>query len=47
MKIMNVNRMKQQTQDFVLRLFIESFGGTPPSSHYTCARCGTFSRLHS
>ena len=45
---MNFSTMKQQAQDFVLRLFIESYGGsgtTLSSSFYTCAHCGTFSRL--
>lgn len=39
--------LKQQTQDFVLRLFVESSGveTTPSSPYYTCAHCGTFSRL--
>jgi len=39
--------LKQQTQDFVLRLFIESSGAdsTPSSSFYTGSHCGTFSRL--
>ncbi len=39
---------KQQAQDFVLRLFIESSGAnsTPSRSCYTGAHCGTFSRLH-
>lgn len=45
---MNFSTMKQQAQDFVLRLFIESYGGsgsTPSNTFYTCAHCGTFSRL--
>ena len=48
MKI-NVNTLKQQTQDFVLRLFVESVSKTtlPSERHYLGARCGTFSRLHS
>ena len=37
----------QQTQDFVLRLFVESPGATTPSySLYTCAHAGTHARLH-
>ena len=45
MKI-DFNTMKQQTQDFVLRLFVETSDGysTPSRSFYTCAHCGTFSR---
>jgi len=44
---MNVNTLKQQTQDFVLRLFVESgSGATPSSSCYTGARCGTFFMLN-
>lgn len=38
---------KQQTRDFLLRLFIESPGGTlsdSGSQFYTGAHCGTFSR---
>ena len=48
MKI-NVNTMKQQTQDFFLRLFIESDAGTTPSSgtYPISSRCGTYARLHS
>lgn len=40
--------LKQQTQDFLLRLFIESDLGTtlPENRCYTCARCGTHARLH-
>ena len=39
--------MKQQTQDFVLRLFVESMGNSSLSSpFYTCAHCGTHARLH-
>lgn len=47
MKI-NVITLKQQTQDFVLRLFVESSGvSTPSSSDYcTCAHVGTHARLH-
>ena len=43
-----LNTMKQQTQDFFLRLFVGSseVGSTPSSSFYTCSRCGTFVRLH-
>jgi hypothetical protein len=41
----NVITMKQQTQDFLLRLFVDSSGdSTPSDTFYTCAHCGTFSR---
>lgn len=46
---MNVSTMKQQTQDFVLRLFVESPGlfSTPSRSQfYTCSHVGTHARLH-
>ena len=42
---MNVYKIKQQAQEFILRLFIESELDDSTPSHYTCARCGTFSRL--
>lgn len=44
---MNWITLKQQTQDFVLRLFVESSGdhSTPSNSYYTNAHCGTFSRM--
>ncbi|MBO4519160.1 MAG: hypothetical protein J5704_03895 [Paludibacteraceae bacterium] len=47
MKI-NVDTLKQQTQDFVLRLFVEAGSPTtlPSEQHYLSARCGTFARLH-
>ena len=40
--------IKQQTQDFVLRLFIESSGDFPSSrtQYYTCSHVGTHARLH-
>lgn len=44
----NVFTMKQQAQDFILRLFVEPSGGSTPSSssYYTGAQgCGTFSRM--
>ena len=46
---MKLISFKQQTQDFVLRLFVESdTRSTLSSSPYiTCARCGTYARLHS
>ena len=45
--MMNWITLKQQTQDFVLRLFVESSGdhSTPSTSYYTNAHCGTFSRM--
>ena len=44
----NFYTMKQQTQDFLLRLFVDSSGelSTPSNSCYTGAHCGTFARLH-
>ena len=48
MKLIN-NRIKQQTQEFLLRLFIEYPGEStlPAATHYTNSRCGTYARLHS
>ena len=45
---MNFISFKQQTQDFVLRLFVEPGSSTTLSSdqYYLSARCGTFARLH-
>jgi hypothetical protein len=45
---MNFHTMKQQTQDFLLRLFVESGSRTTLSDdrYYTCSRCGTYERLH-
>lgn len=53
MKI-DVHTLKQQTQDFVLRLFVESSGGStlsssgsmPVSDYCTCSHVGTYARLH-
>ncbi len=47
MKI-NVNTMKQQTQEFFLRLFVESSPKStlPSDKYYICTHCGTFTRLH-
>lgn len=43
----NFYTMKQQTQDFVLRLFVESVSSTPASYDYcTCAHVGTHARLY-
>lgn len=47
MKIFNYN-LKQQTQAYVLRLFVDSVGAdfsTAAHSFYTGAHCGTFSRM--
>ena len=56
MKI-DVHTLKQQTQDFVLRLFVESSGASTPSysdstmssssDYCTCSHVGTHARLHS
>ncbi len=47
MKI-DVDTIKQQAQDFILRLFVENSDGTTLSDSgsrfYTGAHCGTFSR---
>ena len=45
---LNVDSMKQQTQDFVLRLFVGAELGSlsSHSSYYTCARCVTHERLY-
>ncbi len=45
---MNVFTLRQQAQDFLLRLFVEPTSDAsvrPTHSAYTCAHCGTFSRL--
>lgn len=43
----NVFFLKQQAQEFILRLFVESSGDhlSSSSSYYTGAHCGTFSRI--
>ncbi|MBR6304994.1 MAG: hypothetical protein IKR37_05175 [Paludibacteraceae bacterium] len=48
MKLIN-DRIKQQTQEFLLRLFIEypNESTLPAGTHYTNSRCGTYARLHS
>ena len=50
MKI-NVFTLKQQTREFILRLFVESSGGGAStrshSQYYISSHCGTYSRLHS
>ena len=46
---LDVYTLKQQTQDFVLRLFVESSGVSTTrsfSQYYTCAHAGTHVRLH-
>lgn len=46
---MNVSTLAKQTQEFILRLFVESTGSgssIPSQSFYTCSRCGTYARLH-
>ena len=45
----DVYKLKQQTQDFILRLFMEGSGDTTPSSsdYCTCSHVGTHARLHS
>ena len=45
---MDLFTVKQQAQEFILRLFVESesystLSGTP---YYTCAHVGTHARLH-
>ena len=47
MKI-DVHTLKQQTQDFFLRLFVEHYGGSTPSSsdYCICTHVGTYARLH-
>ena len=46
---MNFSTMKQQAQDYLLRLFVEQSEVNLTSSNsefYTCAHVGTHSRLH-
>lgn len=45
---LNVYTMKQQTQEFFLRLFVEpdSELSTPSSSIYLCARSSTHTRMY-
>ena len=46
---LNVFTLKQQTQDFLLRLFVEQSGVNavhPYSNYYLCAHAGTHARLH-
>lgn len=47
---MNLSTLKQQTQEFILRLFVESASdaaSTPSRTQYfTGSRCGTYCRLH-
>ena len=42
----NFFTLKQQTQDFLLRLFVESDHFESSPSFYTCAHAGTHARLH-
>ena len=42
----NLFTLKQQTQDFLLRLFVESDQIDSTPSFYTCAHAGTHARLH-
>ena len=45
---MKIYHMMQQTQDFLLRLFVgaDFSSVSSDSSYYTCARCGTHARLY-
>ena len=46
----NFDTLRHHTQDFILRLFVESsseIGNSSSTSYCTGARCGTFMRLHS
>ena len=44
----NVYTLKQQTQEFILRLFVERESYSSPVSYdyCTCAHAGTYARLH-
>ena len=45
----NLDTLLQQTQDFLLRLFVDSDGSYSPSKsdhYYVCTHAGTHSRLH-
>ena len=44
----NVNTLRQQTQEFLLRLFVAPGSYTAPSSsdYCTCTHVGTHARLH-
>lgn len=47
-----IHTLTTKTQEFLLRLFIEPYGisslgsSRSYSQFYTCARCGTYTRLH-
>ena len=44
-----ISILSTQAQDFLLRLFVESYDASSSSyscRQYTCAHCGTFMRLH-
>jgi hypothetical protein len=46
---MKLTSLKQQTQDYLLRLFVapsEAEGDSLHSEFYTCAHVGTHARLH-
>lgn len=50
---LNFSTFKQQAQDFVLRLFVETSSGSNSSTsltrrphYYTCTHAGTHTRLH-
>ena len=46
---MKLTSLKQQTQDYLLRLFVapsEFFNDTATTEIYTCAHVGTHARLH-
>ncbi len=42
----NFFTLKRQTQDFLLRLFVESYESDSTHTYYTCAHVGTHARLH-
>ncbi len=42
---LNFLKLKQQTQERILRLFVDSYS-TPSQTLYTCAHAGTHTRLH-
>jgi hypothetical protein len=45
---MDLFTVKQQAQEFILRLFVESesYSTLPSTPYYTCAHVGTHARLH-
>lgn len=42
---MNLFTVKQRAQDFILRLFVDSYS-TLPKTYYTGGHVGTHERLH-